>query len=187
MSNARLIRRTQISGRRASSHSQIRITRQPEPRNVCVTSASRRRFEENLCRQSFALRLGLRFRPQPWPCQKQPSTNTTSFDFGKTKSGLPNKGKSRFQPCSWAERRSDRSFNSVVAFRLLRTRDMRSERDKLPNDVVSVLGLPGQDFTVSKHFGQCFADGLSEQWRDGVPNLLYHLRTIPRKLKLIIE
>ncbi len=95
-------------------------------------------------RHIVALCLGLRFLPQPCPCQKQPSTNTASFDFGNAKSGLPNNGNSRRHPLTRAERRSESNFSSVVAFRLLRTRDIKAERDSPPNVVFACLLRPGQ-------------------------------------------
>ena len=41
--------------------------------------------------------------------------------------------------------------------------------------------------TNLEHCGQRFANSLAEQRRNCVPNLLHHLRTIPGKLKLIVE
>jgi hypothetical protein len=67
-----------------------------------------------------------------------------SFDFGKTKSGFPNIGKPRRQPCNRAARRSDSNLNSVVAFRLLRIRAINLERDNPPKDVFANLLRPGQ-------------------------------------------
>jgi hypothetical protein len=153
---------TQDCGHFCNVHSQIRITRQPAARSVRVTRRSRRRLSYIFCCQEMALRFGLRFLPQSWPCQKQPSTNTTSFAFGKTKSGLPGSRKLRRHPRRPAKRMRRRSFNSVLAFPLLRIRDINVERDKPPNVVVSRWALPGQRITMLEHFGQCFANGLSE-------------------------
>ena len=75
----------------------------------------------------------------------------------------------------------------MVAFRLLRMRDIKAERDNPPKVVVSRCALPGQRFTTLKHLGHCFADNLAEKRRDGVSDLLHHLRAISGKLEIVVE
>jgi len=71
-----------------TSCSQNRITEYPEARSRFDTNRSRFLFVRNFARQYLVLVLGNR--PQiGHPCQKQPSTKTTSLSARKKKSGFP--------------------------------------------------------------------------------------------------
>ena len=61
-------------------------------------------------------------------CQKQPSTNTASRDFGKMKSGLPNNLAFRRQPDNFAARNNIIIRSSVFLFPLARIRAMTALR-----------------------------------------------------------
>jgi len=90
--SARSIRWRQASGCFTRVHSQIRQTVHPAARRSRALRRSLSWLPEILLRHAAAFRFGLRFRPQSWPCQKQPSTKTASFAARKTKSGLPGNG-----------------------------------------------------------------------------------------------
>ena len=62
------------------------------------------------------------------PCQKQPSTKTTTLAFGNAKSGLPGSGKWRRHPVIRAARKIATMRCSVLAFPVERTRAMIRER-----------------------------------------------------------
>lgn len=70
------------------SCSQIRMTFQPRLRSFARFRRSRRELFSIFGSQYFLLLLG-RIQCCLHPCQKQPSTNTASFLFGKIKSGEP--------------------------------------------------------------------------------------------------
>lgn len=125
----RLINFTSFFG--TSSCCQIRNTRQPCRRNVRLTIRSRSRLPSNFCRQNARLLAGC----VAWsgqPCQKQPSTNTASRAFRKTKSGLPNTGQCRRQPVMRWRRNKMIIANSVDLFPQDRTRDITSDLFDLP-------------------------------------------------------
>ena len=82
---------------RLNSCSQIRITFQPLARSSRFTSLSRALLRAIFVRQNEALVLGL-VPCLGHPCQKQPSTNSVTFSFEKTKSGLPGSFDLRRQP-----------------------------------------------------------------------------------------
>lgn len=78
---------TRRTARAGSSCSQILITRHPADRSLTFVSASRRRFVSILSRHHLRFARG----SVPCfgqPCQKQPSTNTATFVFGKTMSAV---------------------------------------------------------------------------------------------------
>ena len=67
------------------AHSQIRITRQPAFRKICVTNKSRVLFVESLRCQNEALFFGL-VACRGRPCQKQPPMKTANRAFRNAKS-----------------------------------------------------------------------------------------------------
>lgn len=72
------------------SHSQIVITRQPALRRELSFRRSRATFCENFVDQKSTRDLGMEAFEQPsCRCQKQPCTNITVRNFGKTISGDP--------------------------------------------------------------------------------------------------
>ena len=80
-------RTSRRSSRRRSSCSQMRSTRQPALRSVRLASRSRCLLPRIFASQNACRDFG-RVKCRGHPCQKQPSTNTASLSFGKTKSGL---------------------------------------------------------------------------------------------------
>jgi hypothetical protein len=81
---------------RASSHSQIRITRQPARRNVRFTSRSRA-WLPLIFRRHHAARFAGHVACFGQPCQKQPSTKMASRTCRKTKSGRTANVRENFQ------------------------------------------------------------------------------------------
>src|SRR5207249_16276 len=118
-----------------SEHSQILITLQPFSCNFRLFSRSRALLPAIFFCQSAAFVLGLKFRPQACPCQKQPSTNKATRDCGQTKSGLPMRCACRRQPVIPFALNSFTATSSVVLFPWLRTRDINSDRIKPPKVV----------------------------------------------------
>jgi hypothetical protein len=72
-------------------HSQTRSTLHPSLRSVRATLESLRRFETILDFQNLRLLFDGRLQ-RGHPCQKHPSTNSATFDFGHAKSGFPDTG-----------------------------------------------------------------------------------------------
>lgn len=110
-----------------SSCSQIRRTFQPLRRKVKLTSLSLVLLAVSLRDQNSRLFVGI-FECFGQPCQKQPSTNTATFNFGNTKSGLPNSLKLRLQPVKPSDLNRAINFNSVSLFPLPRIRDITELR-----------------------------------------------------------
>src|SRR5437016_2446717 len=73
----------------ANEHSHTRTTFHPLLINRRVFLRSRFRVLLIFSRHKATLVRGVTLRPQSWPCQKQPSINSASFNLGHTKSGLP--------------------------------------------------------------------------------------------------
>ncbi len=134
--NARSILRTHRHGSRFNSHSQTVTTNHARRRRSARMRLSRRRLPWIFVDQNSRFVFGVRFRPQPWPCQKQPCTNTTTRRSGQAKSGFPGSGRWRRQPLRRCWRKSATTRISVVALPVLRTRVMSAERLSLPNDVI---------------------------------------------------
>lgn len=86
-SSIRRIRSIEAFGRFASTHSQTLITLHPDARSARVLRRSRRWLRSIFSSQAAALFLGVRFRRQLCPCQKQPSTKIASLASRNTKSG----------------------------------------------------------------------------------------------------
>ena len=83
---ARMIRNAVLSS--LTRHSHTRRTLHPSLRSLRATFASLRRFITIFDLQNFLLLFDGRSQ-RGHPCQKQPSTNRTTLDFGHAKSGLP--------------------------------------------------------------------------------------------------
>ena len=81
--------RRHLPGDFASQHSQMRTTIQPSARRSFVIRRSRARLPSIFLRHSTAFVAGEMFLPQSWPCQKQPSTNTSTRSLRQQKSGVP--------------------------------------------------------------------------------------------------
>jgi len=142
-SKALRIRRIQWSGWDFSLHSQMRRTDQPLLLSWRRTRLSRATFRLIFSCQKTALRFGVRLRLQLCPCQKQPSTNTATFLEGQAKSGFPGSGRWRRHPDRQCARRALASAISVVAFPVLRIRDISSDRERPANVVRSSTGSTG--------------------------------------------
>ena len=117
----------QTSGLLVRSCSQILRTRQPFFRRVRVTSLSRVLLRENFRLQNARLVAGL-LGCFGHPCQKQPSTKTTSRCLRNVKSGFPKMGRCRRHPVILFCRRRMASAISVALLPRPRMRDMTSER-----------------------------------------------------------
>lgn len=77
-----------------SSHSQTTSTFQPACRSAFCWRRSRSRFILSFSFHHSRFDAGnVENRHPPWRCQKQPCTNTTVLNLGKTRSGVP--GRSR--------------------------------------------------------------------------------------------
>lgn len=85
--------RATISSGLPSSHCQTVKTRHPAASSAARLAASLSRFAAIFGCQYSVRDLGRRPLVQPWPCQKQPCTNTATRYLGKTMSGVP--GRSR--------------------------------------------------------------------------------------------
>ena len=72
-------------------HSHTRSTLHPAFRSFRATLASLRRFDTILDLQNVRLLFDGRLQ-RGHPCQKHPSTNSATFDFGHAKSGFPATG-----------------------------------------------------------------------------------------------
>ena len=107
--------------------SQMRTTRHPCLRSVRLTSRSRALLAAIFFDQKTRLLTG-RFECLGQPCQKQPSTKTATFCFGKTKSGLPKNGRWRRHPVMLCWRKILMRASSVSLLPCPRIRDMTSER-----------------------------------------------------------
>ncbi len=107
--------------------SQMRTTRHPCLRSVRLTSRSRALLAAIFFDQKTRLLTG-RFECLGQPCQKQPSTKTATFCFGKTKSGLPKNGRWRRQPVMLCWRKILMRASSVSLLPCPRMWDMTSER-----------------------------------------------------------
>jgi hypothetical protein len=125
-------------------HSQIRITFHPLRVSCAETIRSRCRFLWIFSVQASAFVFGRRFRPQSWPCQKQPSRKTATFSERKARSGLPNRCSRRLQPLIPLARSKATNLISVVALASLRIRDIRADRDNPPKEVLAFFELSGQ-------------------------------------------
>ena len=142
-SNFLRIRRTHDLGSLASRHSQIRMTDHPALCSCRVVLTSRRRLPWTFSFHAWALVFGVRFLLQSCPCQKQPSTKTTSRASCHTKSGRPARGWWRCQPSNLALLSNDARRSSVVRFPLPRTLDISCPRERFPKVVLSLSELPG--------------------------------------------
>ncbi len=111
---------------RESAHSHTRITFHPCCLNARETLRSRATLPASLLVQNLTRDLGVR-RWRGQPCQKHPSTKTTIFDFGKTKSGFPCNTTPRRQPTMPFARNKAIIRISVERFPRPRTRDIRSD------------------------------------------------------------
>ncbi len=108
---ARIIRKTVRSS--SIRHSHTRSTLHPALRSLRATLMSRRRFDTIFDFQNFLLLLeGRSQRGQP--CQKHPSTNRATLDFGHAKSGLPSTGHCFLNPLMCRLRSSFSILRSVV-------------------------------------------------------------------------
>lgn len=125
-------------GFRMSAHSHNRITFHPLNRNSRSFCRSLALVAAIFCCQSVAFVFGLKFRPQSCPCQKHPSTNKATRDFGQTKSGLPTSGAWRRHPVIFFALSKFTVWSSVVLFPRLRMRDINSDRAKPPKVVCCV-------------------------------------------------
>lgn len=150
-------------------HSQIRMTVHPCARSWRATRRSRRWLRSIFLRHSRALVLGVTFFPQSCPCQKQPSTKTTTFSLRQTKSGFPGNGRCRRQPLSPDFRSRRTIVISVVSLPELRTRFMSWDRVKPPNVVLCSSAFPGQRPTMGlQTLAYLFPDNSREKRRHGI-------------------
>lgn len=94
-------------------HSHTRSTLHPSFRSIRATLTSLRRLETILDFQNFVLVFDGRSQ-RGHPCQKHPSTNKATFDFGHAKSGFPATGHCLLKPRIPRSRRSVSIFRSVV-------------------------------------------------------------------------
>ena len=94
-------------------HSHTRRTLHPSFRSFRLTRRSRRRFETIFRFQNDVLLLDGRSQ-RGQPCQKQPSTNRATRDFGHAKSGFPATGHCLLYPRIPRSRRSFSILTSVV-------------------------------------------------------------------------
>ena len=108
-------------------HSQTRRTLQPSFRSLRLTRRSRRRFDTILALQKPVLLFDGRSQLGQ-PCQKHPSTKTTTLAFENTKSGLPQRAIPRRQPVRCHFLNSLIRQVSVVRFPRDRIRDILYER-----------------------------------------------------------
>lgn len=131
------------------SCSQIRTTRQPSWRNRRLTRRSRALLAASFLLQKARLFAG-RFECFGQPCQKQPSTNTATRCFWKTKSGFPKTGRRRRQPAMPWRRKSFIKASSVSLLPCPRMRDMTSERLAL----VKTSGMRWSTCRRRKEFNQ---------------------------------
>lgn len=144
LKSALRILRMQRSGSFARTHSQTRRTVHPLRRSCARERRSRILLFCIFSRQALAFVLGLRFRPQLCPCQKQPSTKTASRCLGQAKSGLPDIGRCLRQPKIELLRSRYASRLSVVVLPLDRIRAISLPRRSPPKLVISLVALPGQ-------------------------------------------
>ena len=126
--NARAMREAVIEAwDRFREHSHTRITIQPSARKSRVTARSRRTL-----RSSFGSQYSSRERGEcpcfGQQCQKHPSTKSATRSRRQTKSGEPWRRIPRLQPVKPAARNRHINRSSVVALRVLRTRDMMADR-----------------------------------------------------------
>ena len=119
--------RIHASGLLVRSCSQILRTRQPFFLRVLVTNLSRFLLAVSLRLQKARLPDGV-FECFGHPCQKQPSTKTTSLFLRNVKSGFPKMGRCRRQPVILFCRSSRASAISVALLPRPRMRDITSER-----------------------------------------------------------
>lgn len=118
--------RSRLAGR-ASSHSQTRYTRHPALLNAWWLLLSRNRLASIFVAQKPLLVPGIRPFWQRWPCQKHPSTKTTTPYFGRTRSGRPGRSLAWSRYRSPDACRNDRTSSSGLVSLLL-IRDIRSLR-----------------------------------------------------------
>lgn len=118
--------RSRLAGR-ASSHSQTRYTRHPALLNAWWLRLSRNRLASIFVAQKPLLVPGIRPFWQRWPCQKHPSTKTTTPYFGRTRSGRPGRSLAWSRYRSPDACRNDRTSSSGLVSLLL-MRDIRSLR-----------------------------------------------------------
>lgn len=94
-------------------HSHTRSTLHPSFRSFRATLTSLRRLETILGFQNFVLLFDGRSQ-RGHPCQKHPSTNKATLDFGHAKSGFPATGHCFLKPRTPRSRRSFSILRSVV-------------------------------------------------------------------------
>lgn len=138
------MRRKYRSGFRPSAHSHILITFHPFSLNCRAFCRSLALLAAIFCCQSAAFVFGVKFRPHSCPCQKHPSTNKATRDFGQTKSGLPTSGACRRQPVIPFALNKLTAYSSVVLLPRLRIRDINCDRVKPPKVVCCVWAPLGQ-------------------------------------------
>ena len=113
-----------------SECSQIRRTLHPRARSSLVTRRSRLRFPAIFRFQNPALlRGGTKCAGQP--CQKHPSTNTTTLTRRNVKSGRPGRDRCRRQPVIWFARNNRAKATSVERFPCPRILAMSAERSAM--------------------------------------------------------
>lgn len=118
-------------------HSHTRRTVHPSLRNLRATLASRRRFDTILDFQNVLLVFDGRLQ-RGHPCQKHPSTNSATRDFGHAKSGFPATGHCFLNPRMPLRRISASIFCSVVP------PDVRTEaiiRERMTGETWSISQL----------------------------------------------
>ncbi len=128
----------------------MRTICQPSSRRILETLRSLRRVLSILACHSVLFVCGLMFLPQSCPCQKQPSTNTTTLCCGHTKSGRPGRELPLHHAGTPDSSSSSSSRFSVVLLPLLAIRDMSCPRESPPKAVISLPESPGQDFICDK-------------------------------------
>jgi hypothetical protein len=110
-----------------NSCSHIRTTRQPNFLNVRFTSRSLTRFLASFFTQNGRLLRGIRA-CLGHPCQKHPSTSTTTFSRANRKSGRPKIGRCRRHPVMPCCRKILINASSVSLFPRPRIFDITSDR-----------------------------------------------------------
>jgi len=122
-------------------HSQTRSTLHPSFRSLRATLVSLRRFDTILDFQNVRLLFEGRLQ-RGHPCQKHPSTNSATFDFGQAKSGFPAIGHCFLNP-HIPRLRSNASILRSVVPPNVRTEAMIFDRTS--RDTLSILALTSLD------------------------------------------
>jgi hypothetical protein len=119
-------------------HSHTRRTLQPSLRSLRATLASRRRFDTIFDFQNFLLLLDGRSQ-RGHPCQKHPSTNSATLDFGHAKSGFPATGHCFLNPRMPRLRSNFSMLRSVVPPNV-RTEAIIFDRTSLDTLSIAIIG-----------------------------------------------